>query len=227
MVTIPLPGAPLLLRRSRSLSPLGLSLRCQVTASAPPPTACNSRPTCARRPAPPPPPAPALAARPPPGPAWPGPGPRDAPVASPRATPAGAAAPPSWLPRGPARPGRPSPPAPARPCLRLSAGAVGLRGERGRCPWGRGCVRASRRPPPQGSVLAAGPAGGSDRARLAQNAATAPCPHLSRGDGPRDTPPGPGWGMSAHLVGARAPVAHTRCIGAVVSLLTAMTAVER
>lgn len=92
MVTIPLPGAPLLLllrrRRSRSLSPLGLSPRCQVTASAPPPAACNSRPTYARRPAPPPPARPGPGARPPrpapaSGPAMHPPPPRQRPLRAP------------------------------------------------------------------------------------------------------------------------------------------------
>lgn len=57
MVTIPLPRAPLLLLASaaggrccsRCRSPLGPWLRCQITGTAPPPPACNSRPTCARR----------------------------------------------------------------------------------------------------------------------------------------------------------------------------------
>lgn len=79
----PPPPPPL----SRSLSPLGLSLRCQVTAPAPPPTACGSRPSRAHRAAPAPHPGPARPRRPP----RPGPRSRRAAVASARATPAGTA----------------------------------------------------------------------------------------------------------------------------------------
>lgn len=150
MVTIPLPGAPLLLRRrSRSLSPLGLSLRCQVTASAaPPPTAGNSRPTCARRPAPPPPPAHPGPPRPPVPATRPLP-PRERPLR----------APPPHRPRLRRRPARPAPadlshlPRPAPAAAGSPLGAVGLRGERGRYPWGRGRDGASRCPRPRGAAV--------------------------------------------------------------------------